>query len=214
MACDSGKNKSASTKNLSLVCLGDSLTAGHGAVIPGVDDKSRSYPAFIQDKITIPVINAGVSGDTSAQGLARVNDVLSENPRIVIIELGANDLLQGVPITVTQNNLQEIIAGIKNEGRKIYIAKFYTETIAREMIHTLRITAGYNEQTELIKQYDEMFNSLAISNNAELIENIWTGVWGINMSDDIHPNENGYKIMAENYFKALKPYLEANNLLK
>jgi len=214
MSCTDGKDRSTSNTVPALVCFGNSLTAGHGATTPGVDDKERSYPAFLQEKINIPVINAGVSGDTTAQGLSRVHDdVLSHNPRIVIIELGANDLFQGIPLSTTRDNLQKIINMVQSENRKIYIAKFYTETIARAMITMLQIT-DYDEQSALIHQYDTMFTTLALSNNATLVDDIWTGLWGIHMSDQHHPNEKGYKIMADNYFTVLKPYLHANNLLK
>jgi acyl-CoA thioesterase-1 len=212
IGCDNGTINNS--QDQSLVCLGNSLTAGYGATTPGVDDKSKSYPTYLQDKINIPVINAGVSGDTTLQGLSRVNiDVLSKNPRIVIIELGANDLFQGISITDTQDNLKNIINKLNNENRKIYLAKFYTDKIARIMASNNGIT-NYGLQTALINQYDNMFNTLSSSNNVVLIDDIWDGVWGIHMSDSVHPNATGYEIMANNYFKILQPYLQANDLLK
>jgi len=187
-----------------VVCLGNSLTSGHGADIPGVDNFNKSYPAFLQNRINIPVINAGVSGNTTAQGLARVSkDVLSYNPSIVIIELGANDLMQGIDISITRDNLQSIINMVNDGSRKIYLVKFFTEAIAREMMPPDQAAA-----------YDNMFNTLAAANNVELINDIWAGVWGIHMSDHIHPNAAGYERMAENYFNALRPFLQANGLLK
>jgi acyl-CoA thioesterase-1 len=212
IGCDNGTTSNSQDKTL--VCLGDSLTAGYGATTPGVDDKSKSYPAYLQDKINIPVVNAGISGNTTLQGLSRVDtDVLVKNPQIVIIELGANDLFQGISITNTQDNLQNIIKKLNNENRKIYLAKFYTDEIARTMANNNGIT-NYSLQTALINQYDNMFNTLSSSNNVILIDNIWDNVWGIHMSDDVHPDATGYEIMANNYFKILQPYLEANDLLK
>ena len=212
--CTAGKSRSTSNKAPPLVCLGNSLTAGHGADIPGVDNKEKSYPAFLQNKINIPVINAGVSGNTTAQGLSRVKDeVLSKNPQIVIIELGANDLFQGISLSTTQDNLQNIINMINNGNRKIYLAKFYSQEMVRTMLAMLQIN-GYDEQTELINQYDTMFNTLANSNHVQLIDDIWAGLSEIHMSDNMHPNANGYKIMADNYFNALEPYLQENGLLK
>jgi len=187
-----------------VVCLGDSLTTGHGADIPGIDNFDKSYPAFLQSRINIPVINAGVSGNTTAQGLARVrSDVLSYNPSIVIIELGANDLMQGIDISITRDNLQSIIDMVNDGSRKIYLVKFFTEAIAREMMPPSQAAA-----------YDNMFNTLAAANNVELINDIWAGVWGIHMSDHIHPNAAGYERMAENYFNVLRPFLQINNLLR
>jgi acyl-CoA thioesterase-1 len=182
-----------------IVCLGDSLTAGANATVLGKDDKSKSWPAFLQNKVNIPVINAGVSGDTTAKGLARVKkDVLSKNPGIVIIVLGINDKLQKIPLATTKKNLQKIIDMVNDGKRKIYLAKWYID---------------WNEQSI------NMFNTLASSNNIELIENIWEwdDVWEVkeNMSaDGNHPNAKGYEILADKFFNALKLYLEANNLLK
>ena len=204
-------NATDDDQDITIVCFGDSLTAGYGATKPGLDDKSKSYPAFLQNKVTIPVINAGVTGNTTAQGLSRVNtDVVSKNPEIVIVNLGANDLFQGIPMSTTKNNLQKIINILNNGDRKIYIAKFYTETIARTMAAAIGMT-DYSVQTKIITQYDDMYNSLSLSDNVILIEDIWNGVWGIHMSDSIHPNAMGYEIMANNYFSILEPYLQANN---
>ena len=214
VSCTAGKSGSVNTSTPTLVCLGNSLTAGYGAAIPGEDDRDKSFPAFLQTKISIPVINAGVSGDTAEEGLSRVkNEVLSQNPGIVIIELGANDLFQEIPIEVTQANLQSIINMINNGSRKIYLAKFYSKSMVRMMLSMLQIS-DYDKQTVLIEQYDAMFSTLAASKNIELIGDIWAGLSEKHMSDGTHPNAEGYKIMADNYFKALKPHLEANGLLK
>jgi acyl-CoA thioesterase I len=199
MACaTTGDSASGSTSGKeTIVCLGDSITAGYGATIVGKDDKSKSWPAFMQNKVNIPVINAGVSGDTTAQGLARVKrDVLSKNPRIVIIGLGGNDLFQNKPLATTKNNLQMIIDMVNDGNRKIYLVDAFPDV------------NEYNEQ------YHIMYNTLASSNNIELIVDQFDGVYGIHMSDEVHPNAKGYELMADNIFRTLKPYLEANNLLK
>ena len=207
VSCDNGSTNNQGT---TLVCLGDSLTAGNGATTPGRDDKSKSYPAYLQNKINIPVINAGVSGDRSAQALARVDsEVLSQNPQIVIILLGGNDLGMGFPVTFVKSNLQSIINKVNNGSRKIYLAKFYTRAMLRDMT-----TIDGDAFTATINQWDTMFSTLASENNLTLIEDIWQGVWGIHMSDNIHPNARGYEIMANNIFDVLQPYLQANNLIK
>ena len=212
ITCDLNENNN--NQDYTLVAFGDSLTAGYGATTPGVDDKSKSYPAFLQTKVNITVINSGVTGNTTSQALSRVNtDVLSKNPLIVIILLGGNDLFQGIPLTTTQNNLQNIINSVNFGGRKIYLTKFYTEALARQLADSIGIT-NYDTQTLLINKYDTMFNMLASLNNITLIEDIWQEVWGIHMSDAIHPNAAGYEIMANNIFNVLQPYLETNNLLK
>jgi acyl-CoA thioesterase-1 len=178
-----------------IVCLGDSLTAGTGITVTGMDNRSKAWPAVLQNKVNIPVINAGVSGDTTAQGLARVNkDVLSKNPKIVIILLGGNDHGQQIPVDTIKNNLQKIIDMVNDGSRKIYLAKFFPRGIER---------------------YENMFDALVSSNNIELIDNIYDAFWPLHLADDrVHPNAKGHEIMAENIFNALKPYLEANNLIK
>jgi acyl-CoA thioesterase-1 len=200
MACatTSGSTSGSTSVEETIVCLGDSLTSGMSATVVGKDDKSKSWPAFLQNKVNIPVINAGVSGDTTAKGLARVKkDVLSKNPRIVIVVLGINDAFQKVPLARTKNNLQKIIDMVNDGSRKIYLARWYFD---------------WNSQVE------DMFVSLASSNDIELTENFsdWDDLWKEeNISaDGGHPNAKGQEIVAGNIFEALKPYLEANNLLR
>ena len=195
--------------HVKLVCFGDSLTAGYGAGGPGVEDREKSYPAYLQKKVNITVINKGVSGDTTAQGLARIDaDVISEDPQIVIVELGANDFLQLTLLETTSDNLHSIISLLDNGNRKIYVAKFWTEAVAQGLAASHGIPS--EALAPIIEYYDNMFNSL-VSPNVELIEDIWAQVWGRFMSDNGHPNATGYSIMADNYFNALKPYLRANN---
>jgi len=214
MACVTNPGNIIPGKTFTVVCFGDSLTSGHGAVIPRVDDPDKSYPAFLKNRINAEIINAGVAGNTTAQGLSRINeDVLSKNPQLVIVKLSANDLFQGIPLQTTHDNLKEIVSLLNDGNRRIYIAKFYTEPIAREMMNMLQVT-GYDAQTAVIDLYNAMFESLVVSDNIILIEDIWAGVWGIHMSDHHHPDERGYEIMADNYFNILKPYLMENNLLR
>jgi acyl-CoA thioesterase-1 len=231
-----GNDESVPEPERLLVCFGDSLTAGYGASKPDEDDPAKAYPAFLQTKVTIEVINAGVTGDTSTQGLARVeDDVLLLNPQIVIIELGANDILevlkQGTDnltlramaaIETTRSNLASIITMLDNGKRQIYIAKFYNEEVVSAMLTMADIPAAslVTVQGIFISNYNAMFASLLESRggNVELIDDIWSDVWGIYMSGaaspDIHPNAVGYEIMAGKYFDAMKPYLEAHNLVK
>jgi len=193
----SDSSAAPATGQETIVFLGDSLTAGQYMTSDGkwLEDRSKAFPALLQNKVTIPVINAGVSGNTTAQGLARVKrDVLSHNPRIVVIWLSANDFLQKIPLSTTQKNLQKIIDMVNDGSRKIYLVRMYP---------------NWSEQS--MKMYD----TLAASNNIELIEDIdWVGVYAHMSADGHHPNAAGHEILAENFFKALKPYLEANNLLK
>jgi acyl-CoA thioesterase-1 len=192
----------------SLVCFGDSLTAGYGASVPQVDDKTKSYPAFLQAKVTLPVVNSGVSGDTTGGAYGRVSsDVLAKNPKIVVVELGANDLFQLVPAATTKSNFESILTAIKNNNNpKIYLAKFYTEEIARSLLANEGISNTVM-QDAIISGYDTIFSELSADYNAELITTIWDDVWGVDMSDQIHPNAVGYEKMADNYFEAMRGYL-------
>jgi len=133
------------------------------------------------------------------------SDVLSKDPAkdpdIVIILLGANDFLHlFIPVSTTKNNLQAIIDKVDDGKRKIYLAKFYTDEVAASFIIPI--------PSVIVNQYDNMFKTLAESNNIELIEDIWAGVWGVHMSDPIHPNAEGYEIMADNIYKVVQPYLQ------
>jgi len=214
-SCDIGNEY---TDTDTLVCFGDSLTAGANATVIWREDELNSYPAFLQNKLKIPIVNAGVSGNTAGNGLARIRkDVIKKNPSIVIIQFGANDFFQHIDITTTRNNLNAIIFLLKNNNvKKIYLAKFYSETFIRDVLNSWGVS-DYGEQTPIINAYDAMFNTLASSNNVTLIEDIWSGVWGtehMSAPNDIHPKASGYQIMAENIFNAMKPYLQANNMLK
>jgi len=203
-ASGSGTTGGSTPVQETIVCLGDSLTSGFAATVVGKDDKSKAWPAVLQNKVNIPVINAGVPGNTTAQGLARVKkDVLSKNPRIVIIELGINDYQQKIPLSTTHKNLQKIIDMVNDGKRKIYLFRAYAGP-------------GWNEQV------DNMYNTLASSNNIEQVDMSWPDFWGVeelsNKNDKTvpggHPNPKGHELIAEYIFNDLKPYLEANNLLK
>jgi acyl-CoA thioesterase-1 len=201
MACAStggSASVEATSGEETIVCLGDSFTSGAGLTVAGKDDKSKAWPAVLQNKVNIPVINAGVSGDTTAKGLARVKkDVLSQNPRIVIIFLGGNDFTQKIPLSTTKNNFQKIIDMVNDGSRKIYLVRFYNDWSKQSM---------------------DMYNELAASNNIEMIEGDlidWVGFFDApKAADKFHPGVEANELFAECVFNVLKPYLEANNLLK
>ena len=216
IGCESGESPSATADNRPIVCFGDSLTEGYGASRPGTVDKSKSYPAFLQNKVTVPVENAGISGDTAAGALARMDrDVLSRDPQAVIILLGANDFFRLRPARETKQDLQAIINKLKTGDREIYLASFIGDSAWEDAILGIIPNFILIDHVALFADYKKMFAELS-SENKELtfIPNIWTGVWGIHMSDPIHPNAAGYEIMANTIFNAIKPYLQANNLLE
>ena len=189
-----------------IVCFGDSLTEGYGAGGIGRVDRSRSYPAFLQRNVSMPVVNAGISGDTTAGALARLeSDVLSKDPQMVIILLGANDFFQRRPMAQAKANLQEIIDRTRKEDRIIYLVSFLGDSDWETSI--LNSIAGIflTDYSALLPQYRRMFDEL-ISENSDLrfIPNIWTGVWGTHMSDLIHPNASGYERIAQIIYEAIR----------
>jgi len=179
-----------------IVAFGDSLTAGYGL------DQTASYPALLQKKLdgagfAYEVINAGVSGDTTAGGVRRIDWALEPQVRIVILELGANDILRGQSVDAMKQNLAKIIERIQARGAKVLLAGMEAPT---------------NSGIEYRKPVHEAFESLATSHHIDFLPFLLAGVAGIeslNQRDGIHPNEEGTKIVAENVFQALRPMLDA-----
>jgi acyl-CoA thioesterase-1 len=181
----------------SIVFLGDSLSAGLGV------DPSEAFPALVQDKITAAgwhdrVVNAGVSGDTSADGLGRIDWLLKQKIDVLILELGGNDGLRGFPLAATQTNLQAIIDRVKQKYPQVRI-----------------IIAGMMMPPNMGPEYDTAFQKLypdlAAANHAALIPFLLDGVGGkpeLNQEDHIHPNVAGHKIVADNIWKVLQPVLQ------
>src|SRR5919199_2891767 len=186
-----------------IVAFGDSLTAGYGL------QPQESYPALLQkmldaDGFKYEVVNAGVSGDTSAGGVRRIDWTLdSGGVRFVILELGANDFLRGQPVAETKKNLAEIIERCRSRGARVLLAGMYTTT-----------DAGPDYE----RQIHEAFRSLAREHDVTLIPFFLEGVAGrdeLNQEDRIHPNAEGAKGVAATVYKYLKPLLEEeakNNL--
>jgi len=209
-----------------IVCFGNSLTEGYGAGTgESPIDKNKSYPHYLAEKVNIPVINLGVTGETTADAVKRVDKVLSHDPTVVFIEFGANDLIHQVfrneidPnfIDNAKKNFETILNKLVDGNRKIYLIKFYNEEVAREMI-----TENLGEEYMYIyDKYETMFSSLKDEyKEVSLIENMWDGIWGNSalMYDDyfyeIHPNAAGYKIMADNIFKEAREDLASMGFVK
>lgn len=177
-----------------IVAFGDSLTAGYG-VEPG-----NSYPDFLQKqldakKMPYRVVNAGVSGETTSDGLARVDSVLAEKPYLVIVEFGGNDGLRGLPVKQSEENLDQIVGRIKQSGIKVLVAG---------------ITLPPNYGPDYIPQFNQMFGAVAAKHNAPLIPFLLKGVGGnpdLMQSDGIHPNIEGNRIVADLVFQMLQRVL-------
>ena len=178
-----------------IVAFGDSLTAGYG--LP----QNASYPALLQKRLEVDgfayeVVNAGVSGDTTAGGVRRIEWALNGNVKIVILELGANDILRGQPVEAMKANLEDIVKKSKSHGAAVLLAGMEAPT---------------NSGNEYRKGVHEAFRSLARENDVSLIPFFLDGVAGIeslNQRDGIHPNEDGTKIVTETVYRSLRPLLE------
>jgi acyl-CoA thioesterase-1 len=224
IGCANGLNGSPSSEydaTRPIVCLGDSITAGY---IQGADYPDKSYPARLQEKVTVEVVNSGVSGDKTTDALSRVeDDVLSKNPQIVIIALGGNDLgaitnlnpnnFQTV-LNSMRDNLQSIINSVKGSNRKLYLVNY----LSKEMLSGVAGNYGYDDAATITLFYNYISNlyaSLAASNNIALIEDVITAeIYNAHMSDAVHPDETGYAIISDIIFDALEPFLLEHNLVK
>jgi acyl-CoA thioesterase-1 len=167
-----------------IVCFGDSLTFGTGA------EPADSYPAQLERLLGRPVVNAGVPGDTTASALARLDrDVLSRAPRIVLITLGGNDLMQGVTPEAAIANLGRIVDEIQGHGALVVI--------------------GGIELPLLDRGYGAGYEQLRDRTGCLLVANVLEGIMGHRdlMSDQIHPNGKGYAVMARRFQRAIRSYL-------
>ena len=179
-----------------ILFFGNSLTAGYGL------DPGLAFPGLIQGKIdraglSYQVINAGLSGETSAGGLARIDWVLNRPVDVFVLELGANDGLRGLPLDQTRENLRRIIEKVqaRNPGVRIVVAGMMVPP---------------NMGEDYSNRFVQMYPELAAEHDATLIPFLLEGVGGdpsLNLPDGIHPNAEGHRIVAETVWKALKPML-------
>ena len=178
-----------------IIAFGDSLTAGFGLA------EKESYPYLLQEKLkadgyTYEVVNAGVSGETSLGGLERVDWVLEqENVQILILELGANDLLRGLPVAKMKSNLETIIKKAKAKNIKVLLCGMLAPP-----------TMGAQYQREYVNTFPDLASQYKVEFLPFLLENIALNK-DLNQPDGIHPNADGEKIMTDNVYKALKPML-------
>jgi acyl-CoA thioesterase-1 len=173
-----------------VVFLGDSLTAGMGL------DEDEAYPAVIErelreDGTPVRVVNAGVSGDTTAGGLSRLSWLLKQLPDVVVVALGANDGLRALPLAETEKNLREIIRRSQAAG-------------ARVLLLGMRIPPNYGPYAD---DFADLYPRLAKEMDVQLVPFLLEGVGGVralNQEDGLHPTAEGQERMAE----TVMPYLE------
>lgn len=186
-----------SSEEIRVLVLGDSLSAGYGL------DQEKAFPALIERRAnragwSVRVTNGGVSGDTTASGLGRIDWLLRSPVDVLLLELGANDGLRGVAPEATYQNLQRIIDRVRASNPAVEII------IAGMMVPP-------NMGSEYSRQFREIFPALAAENDLHLVPFLLEGVAGdpsLNLPDGIHPNPAGHRIVADNVWKVLEPILE------
>lgn len=178
-----------------LVCFGDSLTAGYGT------DPGESYPDYLQSALDAQgyhyrVVNKGVSGNTTKDGIERLPSVLALKPAIIIVEFGGNDGLRGLPIADSRANLDKIIATLQASGTKIILAG-------------ISLPPDYGP--DYIQQFTDTYTLLARKYHVPLLpfllQNVY-GVPGMMQADRTHATAPGNKIVANNLLPYIKPILK------
>jgi acyl-CoA thioesterase I len=180
-----------------IVILGDSLTAGLG--LPS----GESYPTLLQQRLNdegvqYQIVNAGVSGDTSAGGLSRLDWALEGDVRVLIVALGGNDGLRGLPPEQLKENLATIIKRAQSRGITVILAG---------------MEAPPNYGRDYIVAFHKVYPALATEYRVALVPFLLDGVAGhetLNQRDGIHPSADGARIVADNVWKVLKPVVKAS----
>jgi len=177
-----------------IVALGDSLTAGLGVA------NDEAYPALLEARLrragfAYRVVNAGVSGDTTAGGRRRLDWVLRSRPEVVIVALGANDGLRGQPVAAVRDNLTAIVTRLREAGTRVLLVG-------------MRLPPNYGEA--YATEFAEAFRAVARGTSVAFMPFLLAGVAGdpsLNQADGIHPNAAGHRIVAEHVWPSLQPLL-------
>ena len=190
--CTRREIKNIDSKGKNIICFGDSLTFGYG-VSPGED-----YPTALSRMTNIPVFNKGIDGNTSTDGVVRLEeDVLAQDPLLVIIEFAGNDFLKKVPIATTDKNIRLMIDKIQAKGA---------------MVAVVDISAG----GLFLNEYHDLMRRIAYDKGVIFVPRVLTKILtnpGMK-SDFLHPNPRGYQIFAQRVYKAIQPYLARNASLR
>lgn len=184
-ACSKTAPHAALPAGSTILALGDSLTAGYGA------DAEAAYPAVLAGFTGWQVINGGVSGNTSAQALARLPALMRRQPQLVLVSIGGNDFLRKVPEADTRSNIRQIVQQIKAAG-----------------VPAVLVAVPYFTTGALFGRLSEhpMYEELAAELNVPLFKGAWAEVLGNKKlkSDQIHANAQGYRVFAEKMWAFLK----------
>lgn len=179
-----------------LVVFGDSLSAGYGL------ERGESYPDVLQrrlDELGVPwrVVNLGISGDTTEGGAARVDSAVSLGPDLVLLELGGNDGLRGLPLTATRENMEEMIGAFQGAGAEVVLAG---------------MTLPPNYGPDYVHGFEQLYRDLATEHKLKLIPFLLADMITDDLryfqNDGIHPTKEGAEIVAGTVYDALKPMLQ------
>jgi len=191
VGCAKKEIKNLDSRGTNVICLCDSITFGYGA------DPGEDYPSYLAKMTDYPIINSGIDGDTTEEALKRLkSDVLDRDPLLVIIEFGGNDFLRKIPKDVTISNIRYMVDSAQEAGA---------------MVAIVDISAGF-----FLKEYREELADLAKEKGAIFIPGLLRGViTNPNMkSDFIHPNKEGYNVIAQRIYRAILPYLVHSKRVK
>ena len=200
---ESGVSNQPNQKNVfRILILGDSLTEGYG--VP----EEHAYPTLLEEKLnqelaedhntTFEVINAGISGSTTSGGVSRIDWLLKSSPDFLVIALGGNDGLRGVPVEETQKNLEKIIQTARDQKIPTLLAG-------------MKIPPNYG--VEYTRKFAQLFQDLSTKHQVPLLPFLLEGVGGnpsMNLPDRIHPNSAGHRKISETVFKSLATHLPKN----
>lgn len=166
-----------------VIALGDSLTAGTGAT------SGNDYVSVLSRWSNIPIVNAGISGDTTTDALARIGNITAQDPDIVIVFLGGNDILQLKPLSETISNLRSIVTQLKNSGAQVILVGTHNDTF----------------QSTREREFERLASELDV----EYVPNALNGILGHSslLSDAVHPNDAGYRLIADRLWRKLEPML-------
>jgi len=178
-----------------IVCFGDSLTAGYGA------EFGKSYPDYLQADLDAKgyhyrVVNEGISGNTTKDGVERLDSIVAMKPAIVVVEFGGNDGLRGLPIEDSRSNLDKIISTLKADGAKVVLAG---------------ITLPPDYGPDYIKQFNDTYSLLAKKYKVPMLPFLLKGVFGVEgmmQRDNTHATAEGNKIVAANVLPLIQPLLK------
>ena len=182
-----------------IVCFGDSLTYGHGA-----NSETESWPALLQKRVKIPVINSGRNDDTTKDGILRFDeDVIFHNPAVVIFDFGGNDIFslkKKLSYKQIEANFRTMLDKLDLSKTKVYIMRFYNNQM---------------RFFDIFGSFDRILKRLEKDYDVTIIWDAWSGAWGQKdcKFDMTHCNAKGYKIMEQNIFNVLEPFLRENDLL-